>query len=297
MTTEPNSIAVVGPGSIGAYVAAQLAAAGLPVTSCARRPFDTYVVESPIAPVNCAAHVVTDPAAVEPHDWVIVAVKTTQTLAASPWLDRLIGPSTTVVAMQNGVEHAERFATLAHGAEVIPCAVYCSAELLAPGHVVHKNSTVFQISDSPAARRFAALCTSPGIEVRNHADLHARLWRKLAGNLVANGLTAITGQPIGVLHRPGMAGAVGAILHEWAEVARAEGAPVTQAEIDKLLHGIATNDPTIRPSMLQDREASRPTEFDALYGAVVRAGRRHGIATPAHDVMMGLLDALEPTPT
>ncbi|MGD9793156.1 MAG: 2-dehydropantoate 2-reductase N-terminal domain-containing protein, partial [Acidimicrobiia bacterium] len=118
MSSQPNSIAVIGPGSIGAYVAAQLASSGLSVTACARRPFDTYVVDSPIAPVNCRADVVTDPADVEQHEWVIVAVKTTQTIAASPWLEHLIGPDTTVVAMQNGVEHAERFAPLAHGVEV-----------------------------------------------------------------------------------------------------------------------------------------------------------------------------------
>src|SRR5688572_2188929 len=136
-------IAVVGVGSVGTFFAAHLAAAGHDVLACARRPFDTYRVESAEAPVTGPANVATGPAAVTggPYPWLLVAVKAHQTVDAAPWFDRLCGPdspgrpASIVVAVQNGVEAVERFTPLVHGATVVPAVVYCGAELQEPGRI------------------------------------------------------------------------------------------------------------------------------------------------------------------
>ena len=100
---------MVGPGSVGSFFAAQLIAAGVPVLSCARRPFERYVIESEGAPLDVPADVVTDPSTVDaPVPWVLLTVKAHQTESARPWLDRLCGPGTRVVVVQNGVRHAWR---------------------------------------------------------------------------------------------------------------------------------------------------------------------------------------------
>jgi 2-dehydropantoate 2-reductase len=109
-----TEIAVVGPGAVGTFFAAHLAAAGRDVVSCARRPFERYIVESKQLPVEAPAVVLTDPADVEgPVPWVLVGVKAHQTAGAAGWLGRLCGRDTTVVAIQNGVEAVERLTSTA----------------------------------------------------------------------------------------------------------------------------------------------------------------------------------------
>ena len=133
-------VAVVGPGSVGAFFAAHLAAAGHEVLSCARRAFSEYIIESPDAPVRAQASVFTRPGDVPAGaliDVVLLCVKAHQTAGSAGWLERLCGPGVALVTVQNGVEGAELAAPYARGADLVQGVVYCAAELLSPGHVIH----------------------------------------------------------------------------------------------------------------------------------------------------------------
>jgi 2-dehydropantoate 2-reductase len=153
-----SRIAVVGPGSVGTFFAAHLAAAGNDVVACARRPFREYVVDSPESPVRAPAHVVTDPVELAgPADWVLVTVKAHHTDGAAPWLRQLCRASTKVVVIQNGVEGAERVAPHAGDAEVVPAVVYCGAELLEPGHIAHRQDGTLILPDTPTAHQVVEL--------------------------------------------------------------------------------------------------------------------------------------------
>ena len=192
-------VAVVGPGSVGAFFAAHLAVSGRDVLACARRPFAEYVIESRSVPARALARVVTDPGEVDGKaDWVLVAVKSHQTDAAAPWLDRLCGPDTTVVVMQNGIEGEERVAPLSGAAEVVASVVYCATELLAPGHVMHRQAQMLIVPERAASHRFATLFDGTPIEIRVTAAYLTEAWRKLGINVMANGVTALTGRPLGV---------------------------------------------------------------------------------------------------
>src|SRR4051812_45391659 len=107
-----STVAVVGPGAIGAAVAAAIEATGRhELVVCARRPIGALRIERDGAePVTLRAPVLVDPDAAETVDWVLLAVKAHQTAGAAAWLHRLVGPKTTVVVLQNGVRHAERVA-------------------------------------------------------------------------------------------------------------------------------------------------------------------------------------------
>jgi 2-dehydropantoate 2-reductase len=287
-------VAVVGPGSVGAFFAAHLAASGRDVLACARRPFDEYVIESPSVPVRAAANVVTDPGDVDRNaNWVLVAVKSQQTDAAAPWLDRLCGPDTTVVVLQNGIEGEERLAPLCGEAEVVAAVVYCATELVAPGHVVHRQSQMLIVPEREASHRFAALFGATPIEIRVTDAYLTEAWRKLGINVMANGVTALTGRPLGVFHRPDIELLGRRLLLETWAVAAADGAELGPADVDAFFEGFGQVDPEGPTSMLQDRRAGRATEHDALYGAVIRAGARLGIATPMAETVGALLAALE----
>jgi len=287
------SIAVVGPGGVGAFFAAHLIAGGHDVVSCARRPFDTYVIESDTAPVRVPAKVWTDPAEVQgPVDWVLVAVKAHQTTGAAGWLDTLCDHNTTVVALQNGVEGRQRLAPLVNGAEVIPSVVYCGAQLLEPGRAKHTSHGYLIVPDTDKARRLAALYEPTPAEIRTTDSFADQAWRKLAINVIANGLTALTDKPIGVVASAELRPVATAMLAECLAVARAEGATLSDDIIEPMLDGMSGGEGTT--SMRQDRQAGRSTEHDALHGAVIRLGAAHSIPTPVHEIIEALITAGDP---
>lgn len=293
------AIALVGPGSVGTYLAAQLAAAGHDVVSCARRPFTEYVVDSGEHPVRLAARVATDPGEL-PADWrprfVLVCVKAHQTPGAAGWLERLAGPDTTLVSVQNGVEGRERLTPYAGGGEALPSVVYCGAELLAPGHVRHHSSGLLITPDVPSMHELAGAAAGSGITVRPDPAFVTEAWRKLGANICANGLTALTRRRMDVFREPGIADLVRGLLTECFAVARAEGATLADGDIDTFVKGIGAAPSTGGTSMYYDRMAGRPTEHDALYGAVVRAGERHGVPTPLVAAMRTLIAAGDGAP-
>lgn len=286
-------IAVVGPGGVGTFFAAHLAAAGHDVVACSRRPFDRYVVESRSAPTEGPATVLTDPADVDAAaDWVLVGVKAHQTDGAAGWLRRVCGPDTVVVAMQNGVEAESRLAPHVNGARVLASVVYCGATLAEPGHTVHSSAGHLILPDVDDARRLATLFEGTGAEIRPDPAYVSELWRKLALNVTVNGLTALTDRDISVVSGPPLRPVAHAVLDEAWAVGRAEGADLDAANVDKVLDAMAGA--RGNTSMHHDRSLGRPTEHDALYGAVVRFGQKHGISTPINAAVGAILAAGDP---
>jgi 2-dehydropantoate 2-reductase len=289
------SVAVVGPGSVGLFFAAHLAAAGVDVVSCARRPFDEYIVDSATAPVRLPANVVTDPALITaPVEFVLVALKAQHTAGAAEWLPRLCSRETVVVAVQNGLEAAERLAPYVNGAEVLQAVVYCGGELIAPGHTSHSSMGFLWLPDSDGARRVEKLfegCTAQASVRENYTT---ELWRKLGANVAANGITALTVKPFRVFKDPGIAIVATRLLDETWTVARADGAEIAPEAAAQLVASLASITNEQGTSTYQDRKAGRPTEHDAIFGAVVRAAERHGIAVPTVETVWYLLAGGDP---
>lgn len=281
---------MVGPGSVGAVFAAHLSATH-DVVACARRPFDRYLIESPEVPYEGPARVVTDPGELDgaPYDWVLVALKAHQTDGAAGWLERVCGPETTVVGMQNGVEAAERLAPYVNGAQVIPSVVYCGAELVEPGHVRHQRSMRLIVPDDQPGARLAQLFAATPAEIDPSPTHLTSAWVKLAINVVANGLTALTGRDMRVLGDEDLAPVAVELMTEVLTVGRAVGAELDLDGVPERIAAMGAN--AVRTSMLQDVDAGRITEHDAIHGAVLRAGNRHGIETPVTEVVHALLAA------
>lgn len=286
-------IAVVGPGGVGTFFAAHLASAGHDVIACARRPFTEYLVESETAPTKGPAVVVTDPDEIdEPVEWVLLSVKAHQTAGAAGWLDALCDPDTQVVTVQNGVEGRVRTEPFVNGATVWPAVVYCGADLIAPGHTRHTSHGMLIVPDKPRMQELAELVQGTGARVKPDPDYITQLWRKLGINTVVNGLTALTDKPIGVVGEAPLRPIAEQLLAECWSVAAAEGATLGDDDVGPALDAMAGSDGTT--SMRADRQNGRPTEYDALYGAVVRIGAKHGIATPTQAFVGALVAAGEP---
>lgn len=281
-----TTVALVGPGAIGATVAA---AARADVQLYGRTPHERLIVEregggTEIVP----GPVVTDPAAARPADVVLLAVKAHQTEAAAPFLRALCRDGTVVVVLQNGVEQRELVGPYVGGAAVLPAIVWVPAEGVGPGHVRVRGDLRLTLPDEPAAHAVAGLID--GIELA--ADFVTLLWRKLAINAVA-GLMVLAGRRAGMFRRPDVAALARALAAETLAVARAEGADLPDAVADELVAEFAAYPEDLGSSILFDREAGRPLEWDARNGVVVRRGARHGIPTPVSEVIVPLLAAAD----
>jgi 2-dehydropantoate 2-reductase len=291
-------IALIGAGSIGGYVAWQLVRAGQNVSLCVRRPFEQLVVVDGAGEHPVDAVVESDPSRLGAAEWVLLATKAHQTADAAAWLKAACGPSTrAVVVLQNGVEHAERVAPFVGATPILPAVVSIGAEVLAPGRIRHHAYSGIEVPEGAIGRDFAALFAGSAIEVACSADFRSGLWRKLISNVTASPLTALTGRRIEVMADPAVRELAVGLAAECIAVARAEGADIPLDAARAFVEGIAKNAaewPPFGSSMLYDRLAGRETEHEALIGAVVRIGTRHGIETPLNAAMLALLRAAAP---
>ncbi len=280
-----TQVAVVGPGAIGATVAA--AVRGAELTLYGRTPLDRLIVEregggTEIVP----GPVLTDPAAARSADVVLLAVKAHQTEDAAPFLRALCRRGTVVVVLQNGVEQRELVAPHVGDATVLPAIVWVPVEGVGPGHVRVRGDLRLTLPDEPEASVVASLID--GVELTG--DFTTLLWRKLAINAVA-GLMVLAGRRAGMFRSPDVAALARALAAETLAVARAEGADLPDAVADELVAEFAAYPEDLGSSILFDHEAGRPLEWDARNGVVQRLGARHSVPTPVSDVIVPLLAA------
>jgi 2-dehydropantoate 2-reductase len=290
-----STVAVIGLGSIGGVAAGCLAAAGRhDIVACARRPLDHLTLDRPEGTAKIPLNSLTDPTQAAPADWVLLCTKTHHTETAAPWLARLCTPQTRVAVLQNGIDHVARVAPLANGATVLPVIVYYNGERLAPDHVRMRRASANDVvvPDDETGRAFVALLDGTGLQALLSDNFATLLWRKLLINAIANPITALTQQRQAVLRRPDIQELCHAVLGEAVAVARAEGVELAADEPARTMAALMTFSGELGTSMYFDRLAGREMEIEALTGAVVAAGERHGIATPVNRALLTLLRAV-----
>ncbi|MCF4128876.1 2-dehydropantoate 2-reductase [Methylobacterium sp. SyP6R] len=291
-TRQAGSVAVIGSGGIGGYLAGALERAGRDVTLCVRTPFDRLVVTDASGEREVPVRIVADPAEVGAADWVLVTTKAQDTASAEPWFRTLVGPRTRVVVVQNGVGQAERARPhLPPGVTVLPAIIYCSVERTAPGRITHHGSTKMTVPAGPDGAAFAELFSGTPFEITQEADFVTVAWRKLLSNAVVNPITALTLRRIVVFNDPAIRDLARGLMDEVIRVANAEGARLTDEDATRILDSYGRISGDGGSSMLYDRLAGRPLEHAHLTGAVVAAAERHGIAVPLNRAILALAGA------
>jgi 2-dehydropantoate 2-reductase len=294
-TPAGTSVAVVGLGSIGAVLAGCLRSADRHnVTACVRTPIRHLVVERPEGTVDLPIQTLTDPAKAEPVDWVLLCTKTHQTPSSAPWLARLCNAKTRVAVLQNGIDHVRRVAPYCGDAVIVPTIVYYNGERIAADHVRFRQVADHELAarDDADGRAFADLLVGTPLRVLLSQNFETLAWRKLLTNAVANPITALTLQRQSVLRRDDIHALCLAILEEAVAVARADGAHLAPDEPVRVMANLLTYAPELGTSMYFDRLAGRPFEAEALTGAIVAAGERHGLPTPLNRAVLTLLRAI-----
>jgi 2-dehydropantoate 2-reductase len=165
----------------------------------------------------------------------------------------------------------------------------------ADGPVPWVLQAALSVPDEPPGAAFAELFDGGSGRVDVIPDFTTEMWRKLTSNAIA-GLLAITRRRVEVFGADGIRDVALALSRECVAVGRADGARLGDDDAERILDRLAAMAPDMGTSILFDRLAGRPMEWDARNGVVRRLGARHGVPTPVSDVLVPLLAALDDAP-
>jgi 2-dehydropantoate 2-reductase len=240
-------------------------------------------------------HVLTTEASVvSTVDTVILLVKVGDTAAALAAIQPFIYSGQQILTLQNGLGGAQRIhAALGHVPRIFSGVTSQAATRPRPDLVLHagEGPTIvgpFDPHDLPAASALAHALSDAGLPTAAVPEIDRWVWQKVAVNAAINGLTALGGVHNGaIVADPALLDAAEIVGEETAAVARAHGIELgnVRSAIAETARATAAN----RSSMLQDIDAGRRTEVDAIHGAIVAAGEATGIATPATQVLASLI--------
>ncbi len=312
-------ICIFGAGAIGGYMGAKLAKGGADVSLVARGPHLAAMREKGLTlieeegtftvPVTASD----DPAALGPQDYVIITLKAH---SVPPVVDRikpLIGENTTIVSGVNGVPwwyfhgldgplKGKQLESVDPGGaqwqgfgpeRVLGCVVYPAAEVSAPGTIRHIEGNRFSLGEpsgekSDRALRLSQALQAVGLRAPVRPQIRDEIWVKLWGNLSFNPISALTHATLDVLCTdPGTRAVARAMMVEAQEIAQKLGVKFP-IDVDRRIDGGAAVG-AHRTSMLQDLDAGRPMEIDALVSAVQELGHLTQTPTPTIDTVLALI--------
>jgi 2-dehydropantoate 2-reductase len=313
-------ICVFGAGAIGGYMGVKLAQAGADVSLVARGPHLAAMKDKGLTLIEEDADLVTvsvtasdTPADLGPQDYVIVTLKAHSVPPVVPKMQPLIGPNTTIVSGVNGVPwwYFHKIGTDLEGTRlesvdpgnaqwdgfgpdrVLGCVVYPAAEVSEPGTIRHIEGNRFSLgepdgSKSDRATALSQALSAAGLKAPVRPRLRDEIWVKLWGNLSFNPISALTHATLNVLCTdPGTRAVARGMMLEAQEIAEKLGVKFP-IDVDRRIDGGAAVG-AHRTSMLQDLDAGRPMEIDALVGSVQELGRVTNTPTPTIDTVLALV--------
>lgn len=289
--SDRSAIALLGPGAIGTTIAAALHEAGRTPVLCGRTAHPQLILRHDEGEVTVPGPVLNKAASLsQPCDLVFVAVKTTQDADSADWLAALCDENTVVCALQNGVEQKTQLEPYVNGATVVPSVVWFPAQREPDASVWLRGQPRLTLPDTPQAQRIVDALSGTRCAVELADDFLSTAWRKLLQNAVA-GLMVLSNRRAGMFSRTDITELALAYLRECLAVARAEGARLSDAVPQEIVDGFHRAPADLGTSILADRQANRPLEWDIRNGVIQRYGRAHAIPTPISDVLVPLLAA------
>ena len=308
-------IVIAGAGAIGGYIGARLAKAGADVVLFARGPHLRAMEERGLRVISADGDfdvrpaVTGDLSTIGTADVVFLGVKAHGLTGLAPSLRQLFKPETVVVSTQNGIpwwyfqghggeldglrlEHVDPGGVIASAIEperVVGSLAYFATDVAEPGVIHHTEGNKMSLGEPNGTRTdrskaIAEALIAAGLRCPVSTRFRHEIWVKLLGNVAFNPISALTGGTLEQLVRhAGTAGLVREIMAETEAVAGKLGIELS-ISIDQRMAG-AEKVGAHKTSMLQDYEAGRPMELDAVVGAVIELGHRVGVPTPATRAM------------
>ncbi len=320
-------IAIIGAGAIGGYVGVKLALSGEDVTfivrganlEAIRKNGMKLILHDGTEQVARNVKATNDYAAAGLQDVVILAMKAHQVEAIADDLRKLLVPHTTIVTMQNGIpfwyfhDHGGPLAgtqvqsvdpsgvlsAKIPASQVLGCVVYPASELIAPGVVRHIEGDRFPLgeldgSSSERVNRVSQCFIKAGFKAPVQGDIRAEIWLKLWGNLTFNPISSLAHSTLVDICQYPLTRELAANMMAEAQAVANKLGITFRVTIDKRIAG-AEKVGKHKTSMLQDVEAGRAPEIDALVGSVVELGRLTNTPTPHIATVYALVKLLAKT--
>ena len=312
-------VCIYGAGAIGGWMGVRLARVGCELSAVARgATLETlqrdglHLHQQGSEPISAAVRASASPADLGVQDLVIVAVKAPAMAEVAKAIAPLLGPQTVVLTAMNGVpwwffegfggryagtrlKSVDADGSIARSVpakHIIGCVVHASCSLDGPGQVRQHFGNKLIIGEpsgekTPRVRELAALLEKAGFEAVLSDQIQKDAWYKLWGNMTMNPISAITGATTDrVLDDELVRGFIHSVMLEAKEIGARIGIPIAQTPEDR--HVVTRKLGAFKTSMLQDVEAGKAVELDALVTVVKELGQLTGVATPFTDALLGL---------
>lgn len=314
-----TKICIYGAGAIGGYIGAKLAMGSADVSLVARGPHLAAIRKNGLTLIENGKRITqqvtaTDnPAELGVQDYVIVTLKAHSIPSVVDAMQPLLGPDTAVVFAVNGVpwwyfyglegDFANRRLEMVDPAgrlwngigpdRAIGCVVYPAAEIVEPGVIEHRSGNRFSLGEpdgrkSERVLELSKLFSESGLKAPVRPRLRDEIWIKLWGNASLNPISALTGATLAqMIADTATAATIQTVMTELQQVGEKLGAKFN-VSIEKRMQGAAAVGEH-RTSMLQDLDAGRPMEIDALVAAVQELGVLADCKTPVLDTILALV--------
>jgi len=300
--------AVFAAGGVGGYFGGRLAQAGHDVTFIARGEHLAAIKETGLRVDSIAgefliqpAKATDDPSSVGAVDVLLVAVKSWQMEEAIQQMKALVGTSTVILPVLNGVEAPEQLSEAFGSAGVLGGLCRISSFVAGPGHIQHVNmvpSITFGELDNEKSERVLALQKTfdkiPGITAHVLDDIHVAMWEKFIFICAMSGVGAVTRQPVGVYRSvPETRAMLEAAIKEASKIGKKRGVPLTRNIAAVIMDRIDNLSESMLASMQKDIMEGNPSELESQNGAVVRMGHKLGVRVPTHEFIYASLLPME----
>jgi 2-dehydropantoate 2-reductase len=300
-------IAVFGSGGVGGYFGGRLALAGEDVTFIARGEHLRAIQAKGLTVDSLNGDFVVYPAKataavneVGPIDLVIVGVKAWQVPGAARAMKPLVGPETTVLPLQNGVDAVPQLTAELGQDSVIGGLCKIVSFVVGPGHIRHAgfapSIVIGELDDQRTGRirTIEATLNHAGLETTIATDINVALWMKFLFIASFSGVGAIANAPAGMLRTdPELRAQMLRAMEEIYALAHAGSIQLPSNSIEIAMAGVNALPEDATSSMQRDIAAGKPSELESQNGAVVRMARESGIQVPTHELIYTELKPLE----
>lgn len=300
-------IAIMGTGGVGGYYGGLLAQQGHDVTFIARGDHLKAIqtqglqVKSIFGDFQIHPAQATDePDQIGPVDLVLFVTKSYHTDQAAQAIKPIVGPGTTVLSLQNGVDAVERIGAVVGQEHMLAGATWLSSAVEAPGVIKHvsqfRRVVLGEVDGQVTARaqEIHQAFQGTGITAELSENILKVLWTKFVFIAAASSLGSLTRLPLGDYRAvPETRAMIKQLMNEVKEVAQAEGVTLDEDVVQKSLDFMDNAAAHIKASMQLDVEAGRRCELEAMIGVIGRKGRELGVPTPVADMVYAALLPIE----
>lgn len=297
-------VAVMGAGAVGGYFGGRLAAAGQEVAFIARGKHleamkkQGLQVKSPKGDLSIRSLFTSDPREVGPVDLILFCVKSYDTEEAAKRLAPMMGDETIILSLQNGVDNPERIAAVWGRGRTRPGVVFLGARVSMPGMVEHSASGQIVFGElsgegNEKSKAIQELFLSAQVPCTLSAEIQRIMWKKLLWNAPICAISCLTRATVKeILESDSLKKLATDCMGEVREAGRAQGVDLNPSDMNEVWE-LSRNLGNFKPSMLQDLEAGKPLEYEALNGIVVRLLREAGKEAPVNQIFYAALKFLD----